>query len=247
MECSSSISRRWEKHTEKNLAECTKFFWRRGKEDGRCQKDKAEIQSFQVQWDWLRFLPATGRKEWRVFKRWIRERIQRIFFTARKRWNLKKSMWKTHSFPHSPQTFPQPVIHNSTSLWKKNRCWHKIFAIWYGILYFSWKWAICPCHPVCGKLPPWQEKWMLVSGRQGRIKSPADFQAKNADITGKMRIMILHATSVIIFWSASQNGRRNSQRRRKVFWHVRNNASGAHFSIEEKFSKKGWFYVNFPL
>lgn len=26
---------------------------------------------------------------------------------------------------------------------------------------------------------------------------------------------------------------------RKVFWHVRNNASGAHFSIEEKFSKKG--------
>lgn len=25
------------------------------------------------------------------------------------------------------------------------------------------------------------------------------FQAKNADITGKMRIMILHVTSVIIF------------------------------------------------
>ena len=94
------------------MAECTKFFWRRGKEDGRCQKGKAEIQSFQVQWDWLRFLPATGRKERRVFKRWIRERIQRIFFTARKRGNLKKSMWKTHSFPHSPQTFPQPVIHN---------------------------------------------------------------------------------------------------------------------------------------
>lgn len=97
------------------MAECTKFFWRRGKEDGRCQKDKAEIQSFQVQWDWLRFLPATGRKEWRVFKRWIRERIQRIFFTARKRWSLKNPCGKLtvfhilHKLFHSRlSTIPHP-------------------------------------------------------------------------------------------------------------------------------------------
>ena len=101
------------------MVEFTKFFWQWGKQDGRCQKDKAEIQSFQVQWDWLRFLPATGRKVRRVFKRWIRERIQRIFFTAREEVFFEKSMWKTHCFPHSPQTFPQPVIHNFTALWKR--------------------------------------------------------------------------------------------------------------------------------
>ena len=101
------------------MVEFTKFFWQWGKQDGRCQKDKAENQSFQVQWDWLRFLPATGRKVRRVFKRWIRERIQRIFFTAREEVLFEKSMWKTHCFPHSPQTFPQPVIHNFTALWKR--------------------------------------------------------------------------------------------------------------------------------
>lgn len=63
--------------------------------------------------------------------------------------------------------------------------------------------------------------------------------AKNADITGEMRIMILHVTSVIIFDLLPRMGGGIRKDGRKVFWHVRNNASGAHFSIEEKFSKKG--------
>ena len=86
--------------------EFTKFFWQWGKQDGRCQKDKAEIQSFQVQWDWLRFLPATGRKVRRVFKRWIRERIQRIFFTAREEVLFEKST----SSNSSAKTFKQKKL-----------------------------------------------------------------------------------------------------------------------------------------
>ena len=80
------------------MVEFTKIFWQWGKQDGRCQKDKAEIQSFQVQWDWLRFLPATGRKVRRVFKRWIRERIQRIFSQPGKRCFLKNQCGKLTVF-----------------------------------------------------------------------------------------------------------------------------------------------------